>query len=168
MSCKCLEKWIQNASLCFSTAAGCISRHQLVQFHNRMGPRAQQALSCAAWQHKCHNSSFLTVQWFIWGQQLVPVCEPKIEGELIFWERCQAAEQCTFHARLHNEENLIIQTEAALTQPWARLWTAYIKWALQSVRSHRGRYSRSVYSPVSYQKHCILNKKGPNGARQTL
>lgn len=56
-----------NGSLCFNTAAGCISRHQLVQFHNRMGPRAQRAVRYTVWQRKCHNSSFLTVQRFIRG-----------------------------------------------------------------------------------------------------
>lgn len=70
MSCKCLDT---NGSLCFNAAAGCISRHQLVQFHNRMGPGAQWGLRCTMWQHKCHNFSFLTVQYFIPGQQFVPV-----------------------------------------------------------------------------------------------
>lgn len=107
-----------NCSQCFNTAAGCISRHQLVQFHNRMGPRAQRAVRYTVWQHKCHNSSFLTVQYFIRGQQFVPVRKLKIEAELIFWEQCQAAEQCTFHARLLNEENLIIQTEAVEKPHW--------------------------------------------------
>lgn len=54
-----------NGSLCFNAAAGCISRHQLVQFHNRMGPGAQWGLRCTMWQHKCHNFSFLTVQFFV-------------------------------------------------------------------------------------------------------
>lgn len=73
-----------NCSLCFNTAAGCISRHQLVQFHNRTGPRAQQGVRYTAWQHECHNSCFLPVQYFIWGQQFVPERDHKIEGELIF------------------------------------------------------------------------------------
>lgn len=65
MSCK----MDTNVSLCFNTAAGCISRQQLVQFHNRMGPRAQRGLRCTVWQKKCHNSSFQTVWWFIGSQQ---------------------------------------------------------------------------------------------------
>lgn len=68
-----------NGCSCLNAAAGSISRHQLVQFHNRVGPRAQQVPRCTVWQHKCHNSSFVTIQYFIWVQQFVPVCEHKIE-----------------------------------------------------------------------------------------
>lgn len=128
MSCK----MDTNGSLCFNTAAaGCISRHQLVQFHNRMGPRAQRGLRCTVWQHKCHNSSFLAaVQYFIWSQQFVPVREHKIEAELIFWET--ASDCWTVHfsrqtlqwGKSHHPKRSY--WEAALTQPWARLWTAYI------------------------------------------
>lgn len=53
-------KWMShkmdtNGSLCFNTAAGCIFRHQLVQFHNRTDPKAQWAVRSTLWQHKCHN-----------------------------------------------------------------------------------------------------------------
>lgn len=167
-----------NCSLCFNTEAGCISRHQLVQFHNRMGPRAQQGVRYTAWQHECHNSSFLPVQYFIWGQQFVPERDHKIEGELIFRRKKRRRKKrvpgCwTVHfsrqtpqwGKSHHPNRSY--WEAALTQPWARLWMAYFKWALQSVSSQRGRYSHSVCSTVSYQKRCIF-KNGPNGARQTL
>ena len=93
-----------NGSLCFNTAAGCISRHQLVQFHNRMGPRAQRGLRCTVWQHKCHNSSFFNcILIYLKPAGRFQCAKCKIEAEPIFWERCQAAERCTFHARLLDE-----------------------------------------------------------------
>lgn len=148
-----------NGSRCFNTAAGCISRQQLVQFRNRMGPRAQWGPRCTVWQHKCHNSFFLTPRYFIWGQQFVPVRQHKIEGELIFWQQRQAAEQRTFHARLLNGENLIIRTGAVEKPASATALSKTlnilldIKWAQHSVQSHWRWCSHSV----SY--HCIGKKK---------
>lgn len=150
MSCK----MDTNGSLCLNTAAGCISRHQLVHFHNGMGPRAQRGLRCTVWQHKHHNSSFLTVQWFIWGQQFFPVSKCKVEGALILLRTVSGCWTVHFSRqtpqRGKSRHPNRSSWEAAPAQPWARLWAA-----LQSVRSHRGQYSRCVYSTVLYQKHRI-------------
>lgn len=151
MSCK----MDTDVSLCFNTAAGCISRQQLVQFHNWMGPRAQRGLRCTVWQKKCHNSSF--------SNCLVSYWKPAV-----FF----SSERMQNRGRAHPFENtdrlLTVHFsrqapqwgksrhpnrscwEAAPTRPWAKLSAA-----LQCVRSHGGQYSPPVYSSALYQKHCI-------------
>lgn len=125
---------VTTGSLCFNTAAGCISRHQLVQFHNRMCPRAQQGLRCSVWQHKCHHFSLLAVEYFI-GSRSAKTHRGRahllrtVSGcwTVHFSHQTPGWGKSPLPNRSH--------WEASLTQPWARLWKAYTKQTLQSVPS---------------------------------
>lgn len=157
MSSQRLAKSTQKAHCALTQQQGASLDTSWSHFTTDRGPRAQQGLKCTVWHYECRNSSFLTAEWFIGGRQFyfpVSKCikkKKKNRGRAHpFWEKeCGAAERCTFHARILNEENLIIRTGAVekphRQSPGARVWAA-----VQSVRlAHTGQHAAATFAPLS-------------------
>lgn len=168
MSSQRLAKSTQKAHCALTQQQGASLDTSWSHFTTDRGPRAQQGLKCTVWHYECHNSSFLTAGWFIRGRQFyfpVSKCRKKKkwrEGSSLLRESVRAAERCTFHARILNEENLIIRTGAVekphRQSPGARLWAA-----LQSVRSH----TEGNTKPLRLRR-CLLSQTKPNGAERNM